>query len=508
MATWIDGIRIIKGELMEYTQLRNESYGVSLKIFRDLHSFIEKLEENVVYGITQNLETNQYIMVIPDEFNSKRSDLNGKCISCKQCNTSPAWCQSCDPWRTTQEWTSENEIIDNFIKELQFKATGYEKVIEWISFDRLTNLQKIREDNSEITFMATWTDGIRIIKGELMEYTQSRIESYGVNFKIFRGFQTCNLFIEKLENYMQLKENVVYGITQNPETNQYIVVIPDEFNSRRSYLNGKCNSCKQYNTSPAWCQSCDPWRTTQEWTSKNENIDNFIKELQFKATGYEKVIEWIPFNNLINLQEIEESELGFVLATWDKGIREIKGESVKYIQSRTMSSVDLIELNYSILEFLENDYRIHGITQNSETGQYMLVIDFCNYKRKFVNGICEYCKRYNTNPVWCQICDPPKVDQKLSGNKNLDNCIKEFQLKATAFENIIEWIPYNRLSNIKEINRGGFGIVYSSTWLDGKRTVEGDDSLGYVRHRKKPCEVALKTLSGSQINSEFLNEVS
>ncbi|RIB27750.1 hypothetical protein C2G38_1694397 [Gigaspora rosea] len=309
---------------------------------------------------------------------------------------------------------------------------------------------------------------------------------------------------------------VVYGITQNPETKQYIVVIPDEFSSRRSGLNGKCISCGQYNTSPAWCQSCDPWRTTQGWTSKNENIDNFIKELQFKATGYEKVIEWIPFNNLINLQEINKSEPGLVLATWDKGVREIKGESGKCIQSRTMSSVDLMELNYSTLELLEKFitvhmqkvYRIHGITQNTETGQYMLVIDFYNDKRKSVNGICGHCKRYNTNPVWCQICDPPKVDQKTSGDKNIDNCIREFQLKATSFENVVEWIPYNRLDNIKEINRGGFSIVYSSTWLDGKRTVKGDDSLGYVQHRKKSCEVALKTLSGSQTNYEFLNEVS
>ncbi|RIB14904.1 hypothetical protein C2G38_1616001 [Gigaspora rosea] len=160
---------------------------------------------------------------------------------------------------------------------------------------------------------------------------------------------------------------------------------------------------------------------------------------------------------------------------------------------------------------MQKDYRIHGITQNTEnteTDQYMLVIDFYNDKRKTINGICGHCKRYNTNPAWCQICDPPKVDQKTSGDKNIDNCIKEFQLKATAFENVIEWIPYNRLGNIKEISRGGFGIVYSSNWLDGKRTVEGDDSLGYVRHRKKSCEVALKTLSGSQTNFEFLNEVS
>ncbi|RIB04926.1 hypothetical protein C2G38_2048030 [Gigaspora rosea] len=375
-------------------------------------------------------------------------------------------------------------------------------MIEWIPFERLINLQKIREE-SETVFMATWIDGIRIIKGELVERTQSRIESCGVNLKIMHYFQNSDLLIKELKNYIQQERNVIYGITQNTETNQYIIVMPDKFSSRRNDLNGICKFCGHYNTSPAWCQSCDPLRVTQEWTSENEEINNLIKEYQFKTVEYEKVIEWIQFDKLINLQEIKaESDIVFV-ATWVKGVRTIKGESGKFTQSRTISSVDLMKFNYSqtnTLELLEHfkafmeleKYRIYGITQNAETGQYMLVIDFYNDKRKSVNGICEHCKRYNTNPAWCQLCDPPKVVQETSDDKNIDDCIKEFQLKATTFENVIEWIPYNRLDNIKVIGRGGFGTVYSSIWLDGKRMFEGDDDLGYVRYRKKPCEVALK----------------
>ncbi|RIB30427.1 kinase-like domain-containing protein [Gigaspora rosea] len=137
----------------------------------------------------------------------------------------------------------------------------------------------------------------------------------------------------------------------------------------------------------------------------------------------------------------------------------------------------------------------------------MTVVDFYHDKRKSVNGVCEHCKRYNTYPAWCQSCDPRKVVQETSGDKNIDYCIKEFQLKATAFENVIEWIPFDKLENIKIIGKGGFGTVYSSNWLDGKRMVEGDNSLGYVRYRKKSCDVALKTMPGSQTSSsEFLNE--
>ncbi|RIB02291.1 hypothetical protein C2G38_895063 [Gigaspora rosea] len=394
-------------------------------------------------------------------------------------------------------------------------------MIEWIPFERLTNIQMIREVELGMLYMATWLDGIRIIEGKPVEYTQSRIVSCGVNLIILHDFQTFELLIKKLKNYIQLEGNFVYGITHNAETNQYIIVIPDEFNSIRKYSNGICEHCKHYNTSPAWCQSCDPWIATQKWTSGNEVINNFIKEYQFKATEYENVIEWIQFDKLINLQEVKgESNIVFI-ATWVKGVRTIKGESGKFTQSRTISSsVDLIKLNYSqsntsgLLENFKNHiqskkYRIHGITQDTETGQYMLVIDFFNNKRIPVNGICEHCKRYNTSPVWCQLCDPPKVDQETSGDTKIDDCIKEFQLRATAFGTVIEWIPFNRLKNIKIIGKGGFSTVYSAIWLDGKRMVEGDASLSYVRSRKKFSEVALKTLPGSQTSSsKFLNEVS
>ncbi|RIB25738.1 hypothetical protein C2G38_422634 [Gigaspora rosea] len=251
-------------------------------------------------------------------------------------------------------------------------------MIEWIPFERLINLQKIREYESGTIFMATWLDGIRVIKDGI---AQSRNELCGVNIKILRGIRTCDLFIKELTNYMKQKESVVYGITQSTKTNRYAIVIPDEFNSRRKNSNGVCKYCKNYNTSPAWCQSCDPWREELEWTNENKEINNlikeFIKEYKLKTTEYEKVIEWIPFNELTNLQEIKGvSDLAF-MATWDKGVRTIKYQSGEYIRSRTTSSVDIMNLNYSqtntlkLLEIVKfhiqsEEYRIHGITQNTE----------------------------------------------------------------------------------------------------------------------------------------------
>jgi len=58
----------------------------------------------------------------------------------------------------------------------------------------------------------------------------------------------------------------------------------------------------------------------------------------------------------------------------------------------------------------------------------------------------------------------------------------------------MEWIPYSQFKNVKEIARGGFGIIYQATWLDGSINRDHNAHLynksylfkGYVQlYRKK-----------------------
>src|ERR1700752_4248979 len=103
-----------------------------------------------------------------------------------------------------------------------------------------------------------------------------------------------------------------------------------------------------------------------------------------------------------------------------------------------------------------------------------------------------HCNENNTSKAWCQTCDPDITIQGwTSGNRDIDNCIKAFQLRSNKYERLVEWIPFSRLNKIKKIGQGGFGSVFSAIWLDGVRRIDSNDK----RDRKASSMVALKTLS-------------
>src|SRR6266540_2877422 len=92
-------------------------------------------------------------------------------------------------------------------------------------------------------------------------------------------------------------------------------------------------------------------------------------------------------------------------------------------------------------------------------------------KYQFKNyGICPDCKQMNTGRAWCNKCDPGQFlrEGKTSGNVEIDKLICKAQLQTKDYHINLEWIPFDRLIDIKPIGEGGFASVYSATWLDGK----------------------------------------
>jgi len=164
--------------------------------------------------------------------------------------------------------------------------------------------------------------------------------------------------------------------------------------------------------------------------------------------------------------------------------------------------------------------------ENSENSEFNFVNDI-SYSSPF--GLCPDCNEPNTGFMWCQQCNAKRFRQDFhkwtSGNKFIDKFIQESQ-HAKEYWYVLEWIPYNRLTNVKYLDKGGFSTVYKAVWLDGpirewdyensqwkRYTYEIDidsdeDDNNISKITIKGYKVVLKSLdNSSSLNDEFLNEV-
>src|ERR1041384_7768821 len=114
-------------------------------------------------------------------------------------------------------------------------------------------------------------------------------------------------------------------------------------------------------------------------------------------------------------------------------------------------------------------------------------------------GLCPECNKPNTGYDWCNQCNAKRFQQDFpnwtSGNIYIDNFIQESQLNAKGWHHVLEWIPYNRLTNIKYLAKGGFSTVYKAIWLDG-HIIEWDYGKNQW-YRFEGCKAVIKSLNNS-----------
>ncbi|GBC09937.1 hypothetical protein RclHR1_09210006 [Rhizophagus clarus] len=131
----------------------------------------------------------------------------------------------------------------------------------------------------------------------------------------------------------------------------------------------------------------------------------------------------------------------------------------------------------------------------------------------FINEFCNKCNQPYTNYQWCQQCNSKQFQQGFSKwtskNKYIDKFIQEAQLNARNNYEVLEWIPYNKLTNINYYDKGGFSEIYKATWLDGPIYSWNFNKQQWNRWNfQTGYDVILKTLNNSSdINDKFLDEV-
>ncbi|CAH1766079.1 14052_t:CDS:1, partial [Entrophospora sp. SA101] len=140
-------------------------------------------------------------------------------------------------------------------------------------------------------------------------------------------------------------------------------------------------------------------------------------------------------------------------------------------------------LDYDISRITENKIRIclkyvlytHSYTKSEK--QY--IIDFANNfmdGRNIRDGIskkrkCKHCKNMVIAKSFCEVCMrnylTKKFDSWTSGNEEIDQLIQNFQKRSLNPRNIVEWIPYEKFSDIEYKTEGGYAKIYTANFKDG-----------------------------------------
>uniref|UniRef100_U9U181 Protein kinase domain-containing protein n=3 Tax=Rhizophagus irregularis TaxID=588596 RepID=U9U181_RHIID len=518
-AIWKDGP--LNYDSNKYEYIRSQNTKVNLKCLHNsqniINEFLNEVESclinhnrynnNKIYGISQDSDTNNFIIVF----------LNGYyCEKCgkKYTNIRYKWCEPCQINNLKNNftiWTSGNKKIDNLIQEMQLKIDHPCKIVlEWIPYNQFSNINEIKKNDSTTVHSAMWKDGPLNYDSNKYEYIRS--QNTKVYLKCLHNSQNMiNEFLNEVESYLISNDDdddddddKIYGISQDSDTNNFIIVF---------LLNEYCEKCgeKYTNIECKWCKPCqinNLKNNFTSWTSGNENIDNLIQEMQLKIDSYKDIIfEWIPFSQFNIIKEIGKGGITTVyLAIWKDGPLYYSNNKYRYTRKYQNKEITLKFLHNSqnITNELLNKYCDYGISQDPDTNNFIVVSSNNKY--------CEKCgKEYEYASNWCKPCQINNLKNNFtnwtSGNEKIDNLIQGMQLKINySWDIVLEWIPYNQLSNINEIKNSDFVIYYSAIWKVGPLNFDSSNKYKYTRSQN--TKVDLKCLHNSQnITNEFLDEV-
>ncbi|RHZ88956.1 hypothetical protein Glove_19g418 [Diversispora epigaea] len=127
---------------------------------------------------------------------------------------------------------------------------------------------------------------------------------------------------------------------------------------------------------------------------------------------------------------------------------------------------------------------------------------------------CPECNQEYSGYEWCIPCNSKHFQNDFnnwtSGNDKIDKFIQDAQLNANSNWDVIEWIPYDRFKDVKQIGKGGFGTIHYARWIDGnirKWDIENQQWKGNQDEFEDGVKVALKKFDNFVNFTDVLNEM-
>ncbi|CAG8675424.1 4100_t:CDS:2 [Funneliformis mosseae] len=160
-----------------------------------------------------------------------------ECNVCKNMR-SLNWCKTCESKEFAKhfsDWTSNNELLNKFIRNTQYKSYDHRFYWEWIPFNQFSNVQLLA---NESVFTAIWLKGPRNHwNNERMLYVRRKWCKVVLKRLVHSPDNIEFEFINQLRSHYGRKKSrcertvQFYGMTLDPETNCYMLVT--EYHNKR-----------------------------------------------------------------------------------------------------------------------------------------------------------------------------------------------------------------------------------------------------------------------------------
>ncbi|POG74133.1 kinase-like domain-containing protein [Rhizophagus irregularis DAOM 181602=DAOM 197198] len=166
------------------------------------------------------------------------------CENCNQECLATLYCEYCVQnylKANFSNWTSGNNDIDNLIQKCQIETLRPDKIIEWIPYNNLQNIEYLTKGGFSEIYTADWIDG----KYEEWDSKEQKLIRFGGQYVILKGLENVEnanqRWIEEAESHFKISNKwpsiiSCYGLTQNPSNRNYMLVIDKADIDLRKYL--------------------------------------------------------------------------------------------------------------------------------------------------------------------------------------------------------------------------------------------------------------------------------
>jgi len=192
-----------------------------------------------------------------------------------------------------------NPAIDNLV-ESSLESEKKDLRLKWIPYEEVTNIEPTQIDNVYYAIYRDADDDDDDVKitlvfiGNNKECTPTLVNEIARIYSLpTHKHNNMTSQYRRYSKWLESRNRLIKGFTKC-KGNYYMVADRKFYYCYSRY--GFCSACGIFRCSPVWC-ICGQKELSNEWTSNNKQLDEFIKKSQLQTNSPNHAyLEWIPFD--------------------------------------------------------------------------------------------------------------------------------------------------------------------------------------------------------------------